>query len=665
MSVLLTKLRILLLGESLDPTKPEARRNMLLAAFLAWVGLGADGLSSACYGPEIAFLALGQHAHLAVYLAIAIALTVFIIALSYNQVIELFPSGGGGYKVATQLIGPYAGLTSGVALIVDYVLTICVSIASSVDALFSLLPLNTHAYKLITEIALLTLLGFLNLRGMKESIKILIPIFLTFFITHALLIMYGILKHSERLTHLIPDTYHQTIQLSIESGWVFILALFLRAYSLGGGTYTGIEAVSNNVNRLAPPRVTTGKWAMSYMALSLSFIAGGIILLYLLLEVTPTTGLTLNAVTFKAIMNNWIWQDIDIGSLLFLLIMASEAGLLFVAANAGFIGGPTVLANMATDLWVPIQFRHLSFRLVTQNGIMLIFITALVILLWTRGHIQLLVVMYSINVFLTFSLSLWGLSIHWFKAKKTEKLRLLRLSFSLFGLLVTGSILMVTTVEKFQEGGWITLCLTSIAIVACLFIKCQYTRFKMAMKKVDAQFKQSNIQKTAPLPLYPHQPTAIFFVGEHVGIGMYTLKKVLSLFPNQYKNFIFLSVGEFNSQTYDPEANQQDPAADIKAMRSNVVRRLSYFVNYCRLRNLPAADYHTSDVDVIDGLTRLAKQKSRLYPNCVFFAGTLIFERENWLNHWLHNHTATLVQERLQSEGMYMMLLPIRMTDVL
>lgn len=663
MSVLLTKFRTFLFGQSLDPTKPQGRRSMLLVAFLAWVGLGADGLSSACYGPEIAFLALGQHSHLALYLALAIALTVFIIALSYNQVIELFPSGGGGYKVATQLIGPYAGLTSGVALIVDYVLTICVSIASCVDALFSLFPLEAQSHKLITEIALLALLGFLNLRGMKESIKILIPIFLTFFITHAALIIVGILKHSERLLHLVPNTYHETTHLSHEVGWLFILALFLRAYSLGGGTYTGIEAISNNVNRLAPPRVTTGKWAMAYMAFSLSFIAGGIILLYLLWDVAPIEGLTLNAVTFKTIMNNWIWHDIDIGAFLLLLIMASEAGLLFVAANTGYIGGPTVLSNMASDAWLPAQFRHLSSRLVTQNGIILIAIAALLILLWTRGHLQVLIVMYSINVFLTFSLSLFGLSLHWFKAKKTEKNTLFKLALSLFGLVVTTSILFVTLFEKFEEGGWVTVLVTGLGIFSCLFIKRQYTRFKIAMQKIDTQFQQSDIQKTTPLPLDPHQPTAIFFVGEHIGIGMHTLKKVLSLFPNQYKNFIFLSVGEFNGQTYDPEANEQDPEADIKEIRTKVVRRLSYFVNYCRTQNLPAVDYQTSDVDVIDGLTRLAKQKSRLYPNCVFFAGTLIFERENWINHWLHNHTATLVQERLQSEGLYMMLLPIRMHE--
>jgi len=662
--MLLTKLRTFLLGKTLNPTKPAARHSMLLVAFLAWVGLGADGLSSACYGPEMAFLALGQHTHLALYLAVAIALTVFIIALGYNQVIELFPSGGGGYKVATQLIGPYAGLTSGVALIVDYVLTICVSIASCVDALFSLLPPEAHAHKLITEISLLIFLGFLNLRGMKQSIKVLMPIFIIFFISHVCLIIYGMLKHSERLLHLIPDTYHETISLGHETGWIFILALFLRAYSLGGGTYTGIEAVSNNVNRLAPPRVTTGKWAMGYMAFSLSFIAGGIILLYLLLNVTPIEGLTLNAVTFKTLMNNWLWYGIDFGAILFLIVMASEGGLLFVAANTGYIDGPTVLSNMAADSWFPAQFRHLSSRLVTQNGIILIGIAALLILLWTRGRLELLIIMYSINVFLTFSLSLCGLSRHWFKASKTEKNRLLRLCLSSFGLMVTSSILVVTIFEKFEEGGWVTILVTGLCIFFCLFIKRQYMRFKNVMKKIDAQFKQTDIQKIAPLPLDPHQPTAIFLVGEHVGIGMYTLKKVLNLFPNQYKNFIFLSIGEFNGQTYDPEASQQDPEADIKEMRSKVVRRLSYFVNYCRIRNLPAVDYQASDVDVIEGITQLAKQKSRLYPNCVFFAGTLIFKNENWINHWLHNHTATLVQERLQSEGMYMMLLPIHMKEL-
>ena len=130
-------------GAPLDPMDPATRKHVALVAFFAWVGLGADGLSSSCYGPEEAYLALGSHTHFGLYLALAIAVTVFIIALAYNQVIELFPTGGGGYRVASQLVGPKAGLVSGAALIVDYVLTIAISVASGAvpgSALPSRLP---------------------------------------------------------------------------------------------------------------------------------------------------------------------------------------------------------------------------------------------------------------------------------------------------------------------------------------------------------------------------------------------------------------------------------------------------------------------------------------------------------------------------------------------
>ena len=182
----------LLFGPPRDPFSKQTQHGIALVAFLAWIGLGADGLSSSCYGPEQAFIALGQHTSLGIYLAIATALTVFIISLAYTQVIELFPGGGGGYRIASYLVGPYAGLVSGSALIVDYVLTIGISAASGVDALFSLLPQGLLHLKLPIECLVIILLVFLNLRGVKESIKILMPIFLGFVVTHAFLIVYGI-----------------------------------------------------------------------------------------------------------------------------------------------------------------------------------------------------------------------------------------------------------------------------------------------------------------------------------------------------------------------------------------------------------------------------------------------------------------------------------------
>src|ERR1700734_4353025 len=159
-----------LIGPPRDVKDPAIFHSMSLVAFLAWVGLGSDGLSSSCYSPEEAFLALGHHQYLAVFLAMLMALTVFIISASYSQTIDLFPTGGGGYLVATKLLGEYPGLVSGSALVVDYVLTVSISVASGADAIFSFLPVHWYHYKLIFCVAIVILMVGMNLRGIKESV---------------------------------------------------------------------------------------------------------------------------------------------------------------------------------------------------------------------------------------------------------------------------------------------------------------------------------------------------------------------------------------------------------------------------------------------------------------------------------------------------------------
>src|SRR5215467_7473746 len=175
-----------LLGKRLDPFSSQTRQHIALIAFLAWVGLGADGLSSSCYGPEEAFLALGSHTFLALILAALMAVTVFVISASYSEIIELFPGGGGGYLVASKLLGRYPGLVCGGALLVDYVLTIAISIASGADAIFNILPLQYHQFKLIVAALSICLLIVLNLRGVRESVVVLLPIFLVFLVTHTI-----------------------------------------------------------------------------------------------------------------------------------------------------------------------------------------------------------------------------------------------------------------------------------------------------------------------------------------------------------------------------------------------------------------------------------------------------------------------------------------------
>ena len=181
---------------------------MTLVAFLAWVGLGADGLSSSAYGPDEAFRALGSHAYLAVILALMIAATVLIISACYSKVIELFPGGGGGYLVATKLLGRRFGVISGCALIVDYVLTISTSVASGVDQIFSFLPPAWHPYEFLSKLVILGLLVLLNLRGIKESVQILVPIFLLFIATHFTMIVAAVVQRFFAL----PEVFIGAIQ---------------------------------------------------------------------------------------------------------------------------------------------------------------------------------------------------------------------------------------------------------------------------------------------------------------------------------------------------------------------------------------------------------------------------------------------------------------------
>lgn len=649
------KIREIILGKPLDPMKSETRHSMALVAFLAWVGLGADGLSSSSYGPEETFRALGTHTHLGLYMAIATAVTVFIIAIAYNQVIELFPTGGGGYRVATKLVGPYLGLVSGCALILDYVLTIAISIASGVDALASFLPLGFQPYKLWAEAACIALLIVMNLRGLKEAIQILLPIFLGFVATHLVLIVYGIFAHASHLPQVIPNTLAETGELAKGIGWTGVAGLLLFAYSQGGGTYTGLEAVSNNVNLLAEPRVRTGKVTMFYMALSLAITAGGIILLYLLWDAHPVAGETLNATAFKRII-----AHVGLGSpvaekVLLAIALAFEAGLLFVAANTGFLGGPSVLSNMASDSWVPHQFRYLSSRLVTQNGILVMGIAALAILFWTGGQVALLVVLYSISVFLTFAISLFGLCLYWWRHRNdTDNVRWVRrFLLSLVGFVICAGILGVLLVKRFTQGGWVTALIIAAIAALCVFIRNHYRETKRAISSVDQVFANQPFGPvTGSVDPDPEAHTAVFIVGNSRGGGLHALLWVLRMFPSHFKNFLFV-----NARTVDAHAYGGIGALEL--MREDAAKTLEYFVDFCQSHGMASASYIGFGTDAVEEVTRMCEQISHEYPNSIYFTSKLIFSSDNWFTRLLHNQAALAVQRRLHLEGLQMVILPM------
>src|SRR4051812_27594061 len=451
-----------LFGSPRDIHDSRIFHHISLIPFLAWVGLGADGLSSSAYGPEEAFRNLHEHTYLAVVLAAVMAMTVFIISAAYRGIIEQFPHGGGGYVVATKLLGKAAGVTSGSALLVDYILTNTVSIAAAGDAIFSFLPPAWIALKMPLEITFIAALTTLNLRGAKESAIALAPVFLLFCVTHLALIVGGILVHAPELpatARAVGTGFHHGLGTLGIGG---MLLLFVHAYSLGGGTYTGIEAVSNGLPIMREPRVQTANRTMLYMAISLAFTASGLLLCYLLWNVSPMPGKTLNAVLVEKMT-----ARLPLGTALAIVTLFSEGILLVVAAQAGFLDGPRVLANMAVDHWVPRRFSALSDRLTTQNGILLMGASALVALLYTNGDVGKIVVMYSINVFLTFSLSLFGMARKTIGERGTAPGWVRRAAVFVVGFLLCATILATTVFEKFREGGWLTLVVTAAVVALC------------------------------------------------------------------------------------------------------------------------------------------------------------------------------------------------------
>jgi amino acid transporter len=643
------------IGRARNVSDKNVFHHMSLVALLAWVGLGADGLSSSCYGPEAAFLALKSHTCLSLFVAAATVLTIVIICTSYSQIIEAFPSGGGGYLVASKLLSPTVGVVSGCALIGDYILTIALSVASGADAMFSMLPVELQVWKLKFSLGIVVLLSLVNLRGAKESVLLWVPVFFVFVLSYTFAIVWAISAHFGELPGIAHGLVADVNAGAAEVGWFGLIAVVLRAYSLGAGTYTGIEAVSNGLNTLREPRVQTGKRTMIYMAASLSFVVGGLLLAYLLYHVAPVDGKTLNAVLFEKITAAWppfASQGFVIAA------MASSAALLFIAAQTGFFGGPRVLANMAVDRWMPTRFATLSDRLVTQNGVLLMGGAAMLLLLFTTASVNLLVVLYSINVFITFSLSQLGMVRHWWIERAKEPEWKTRILINGFGLLLTSSILVSLCIVKFDEGGWATLLVTGALVGVAFRVKSHYRQTQKKLHRLNELVAAAladdaiAVEKTPP-PCNPNARTAVFLVNGFNGLGLHTLLAVVRMFPKVYQNFIFLQVGVLDAGNFKG-------AAEVENLREHSRAEVDRFAGYMSRRGFYAEAHYALGTDIVDEAAKLCDVIAEKFPQAQFFAGQLVFKDESMVTRWLHNHTVFELQRRLYQNGRAMLILPIQ-----
>jgi hypothetical protein len=325
-----------------------------------------------------------------------------------------------------------------------------------------------------------------------------------------------------------------------------------------------------------------------------------------------------------------------------------------VAAQTGFVAGPRTLASMAVDQWVPKRFAHLSERLVTQNGIIFMGVAAALVMFYTGGVVKLLVVMYSINVFIAFTLTQAGMVRHWWNTRHTLAHWRRRLAVAATGTLLTGSMLVITSVLKLREGVWVSLLATGALIGFCMIVHEHYRRVRRMLSTLDEVLTNLPLPEPKGQPeLAPDGPTAIVLVESYAGLGIHTLLSVQRMFPRHFKNFVFCSVGLVDS-------GQFKGAADVHALEAKVRGDLEKYVNLAQRMGFYAEYRYTLGTDLIEELEGMCLDLIKEFRRSVVFAGQLVFQKENLFTRSLHHETAFSIQRRLQFAGVQVIILPIR-----
>jgi hypothetical protein len=397
------------------------------------------------------------------------------------------------------------------------------------------------------------------------------------------------------------------------------------------------------------PQVTNAKWTMLYMAVSLAVCAGGLMLCYLLADLHPVEGRT---------MNGLLITQLNFGSWFTFITLGSEAGLLLFAAQTGYIGGPRVMANMALDGWVPRRFSSLSDRLTSHYGVLMVGAAAIGSLIYTKGSVDTLVTMYAINVFVTFSLSQLGMTRFSWTRRKRKGQGMVPICLHSFSFILCISILIAVVILKFTQGAWVTILVTGLLIGLCILIHRHYDRVRAKLKELNAQLGDMHTlagppSSDVPTDLDPKKQTAVMLVSSYGGLGIHTLLILLKTFPKQYSQIYFASVGVLDSGNFKG-------TEEVERLRADRQRTIEHYVLLARSLGLAADGDFTLGTDPVEESTKLALKIREKFPRSVFFAGKLLFEAEKWYYPLLHNETAFAISRRLQLQGIPTVVMPIR-----
>lgn len=439
---MLKKIKHIVLGKSL---RSDALDHEKFSVIWGLPVLSSDAISSVSYACEEILMVLIPVMGMASYgplmkVGFAIVFLLFILVFSYRQTISCYPQGGGSYIVASDNLGKIFGLIAASSLAIDYVLTVAVSVCAGTAAITSAFP---QLLSVRTGIALLiiTLLTIGNLRGMKDSSVLFgIPTYL-FIFTILLLIITGFVK--VLIFHEVPAV-STTMPQTVEN---LSLLLFLKAFSSGCTALTGVEAVSDGIPNFREPAQKNAKRVLYLLASLVFVIFLGISALASLYHIVPNANVTVIAMIAEAVFGN--------GTLLFYLVQITTAVILTMAANTAFADLPLLLSILARDGFVPRQFMARGSRLSFSNGILLLFFLSAALVVYFHASSHLLMPLYAVGVFLSFTLSQAGMFVRWIKRKEGKWRHKALINGT--GMMITGITCVIIAASKFLHGAWIVL----------------------------------------------------------------------------------------------------------------------------------------------------------------------------------------------------------------
>ena len=478
--------RRVLLGPALRSAAVAEERMRKLVALPV---LSSDALSSVAYGPEamLAVLVLAGSAELKVSLPIAAAIIVLMMAvgLGYRQVIRAYPQGGGSYKVASENLGSLAGLLAGAGLILDYILTVTVSIAAGVAAVTSAMPSLASATVPI-GIAVIAILVAGNLRGVRTAGSVFAGPTYLFVVAIALIVILGLIKaagHGFAATP--PPALHATEGLGV--------LLVVRAFSSGATAMTGIEAISNSVPVFKAPGAVNAQRTLSVMIGLLISMFAGIVVLAHLDGVIPGGGQT--------VLSQLAHESVGSG-VLYVYVQAATALVLLLAANTAFNGFPRLLFFMACDSYVPRTFLPMGDRLAFSHGIIALAVVAAAVFAGFGGKVDALIPLYAVGVFLAFTLAQSGMVVHW-RRHRERHWRKAALTNAV-GAVLSAVVLAVTAITKFAHGAWLVVLLIPLIVWTCRKIHAHYKQTHEALiPSADDPDRVSATAQRSPDP-QPH-----------------------------------------------------------------------------------------------------------------------------------------------------------------